>query len=85
MEDEVEGLKLRVSSLETQLNEQVYLPIQRQSYEETISGLMRERRMRHEEEQIRRQHDESKLENMLDRLNKTRALCRENTRGSKAN
>lgn len=41
---------------------------------------MRERRMREEEVKVRLEHDDEKIANLIDRLNKTRAVCRENTR-----
>ena len=41
---------------------------------------MKERRVRLEEEKLRQQHDQRKIENLLDRLDKSRTLCRENTR-----
>ena len=79
MEDEVEGLKLTVSSLETQLQEQ------KDAYDNAISGLLKERRVRQEEERIRREYDETRIEELLEKISKMRTLCRENTRGIKFN
>ncbi|KAI8911664.1 hypothetical protein EDD86DRAFT_189111 [Gorgonomyces haynaldii] len=74
LEDEVQGLKLQVSSLETQLSEQ------KEAYDAIIAGLQKEKRIRLEEEKIRRDHDHQKVESLMERLDKSRALCRENTR-----
>ena len=79
LEDEVEGLKLTVSSLETQLQEQ------KDAYDNAISGLLKERRVRQEEERIRREYDETRIEELLEKISKMRTLCRENTRGIKFN
>jgi hypothetical protein len=47
-----------------------------------MTSLTRERRIREEETKIRQSYDDEKIESLLDRLNKTRAVCRENTRGT---
>eukprot|EP00842_Homolaphlyctis_polyrhiza_P005504 jgi/Hompol1/5955/HPOL_004774-RA len=74
LEDEVQGLRLQNSSLQTQLDEQ------RQAYEATIAGLMKDRRTRTEEERIRREYDNQRVEELLDKVKRLRTLCRENTR-----
>ncbi|TPX69535.1 hypothetical protein CcCBS67573_g06820 [Chytriomyces confervae] len=74
LEDEIEGLKLKISSLYTQLDEQ------KQSYEETIAGLERDRKTLLEEENIRRKHEAKKMEEMLDKSDNLRQLNRENVR-----
>jgi hypothetical protein len=75
LEDEVEGLKLTVSSLETQLQEQ------KDAYDNAMAGLLKERRIRQEEERIRRDYDEARIEELLEKVSMMRTLCRENTRG----
>ncbi len=75
MEDEVEALKLNVASLHTQIDEQ------KDAYENAITGLLKERRVRQEEERIRRDYDESRIEALMEKLTRMRTLCRENTRG----
>nr|KAJ3421820.1 Coiled-coil domain-containing protein 77 [Polyrhizophydium stewartii] len=74
LEDEVQGLRLNVSSLQTQLDEQ------RKAYDATISGLMKDRRSLMEQERIRREHDAAKIDELLEKVKKLRVLCRENTR-----
>lgn len=69
------GLKLTISSLETQLQEQ------KDAYENAMSGLLKERRVRQEEERIRRDYDEQRVETLMEKVSKMRTLCRENTRG----
>lgn len=76
LEDEVEGLKLTVSSLETQLQEQ------KDAYDNAMAGLLKERRTRQEEERIRRDYDEARIEELLEKVSRMRTLCRENTRGN---
>ncbi|KAI8618983.1 hypothetical protein BC830DRAFT_1106272 [Chytriomyces sp. MP71] len=74
LEDEIEGLKLQVSSLHTQLDEQS------KSYEETIAGLQRDRKTLLEEESIRRAHEAKKMEELLEKSDNLRQLNRENVR-----
>ncbi|ORY48279.1 hypothetical protein BCR33DRAFT_714666 [Rhizoclosmatium globosum] len=74
LEDEIESLRLTVSSLHTQLDEQ------KKSYEEIIAGLHRDRKVLLEEEKIRRQHEERKMEDLLDKVDNLRQLNRENVR-----
>ncbi|KAJ3322404.1 Coiled-coil domain-containing protein 77 [Boothiomyces sp. JEL0866] len=74
LEDEVEGLKLTISSLQTQIEEQ------KATYEEAISGLMKERRLREDEEKARRDFEEEKIESLTKKLTQMRLLCRENTK-----
>ncbi|KAJ3276464.1 Coiled-coil domain-containing protein 77 [Terramyces sp. JEL0728] len=68
LEDEAEGLKLTISSLQTQLEEQA------------IAGLMKERRLREDEEKARRDFEEEKIESLTKKLAQMRLLCRENTK-----
>ncbi|KAH6591237.1 hypothetical protein BASA50_008815 [Batrachochytrium salamandrivorans] len=74
LEDEVQGLKLTVSALQTQLDEQ------RKAYDDTLSGLMKDRSNKTEEERVRREYDAVKVEEYLSTIKKLRTLCRENTR-----
>jgi uncharacterized protein YgiM (DUF1202 family) len=74
LEDEVQGLQLTVSSLESQLSDQ------KQAFQDKIDNLEREKRLRMQEEAIRSQHDRAKIEALMERLNNARALCRENTK-----
>ncbi|KAJ3276478.1 Coiled-coil domain-containing protein 77 [Terramyces sp. JEL0728] len=74
LEDEAEGLKLTISSLQTQLEEQ------NTTYEEAIAGLMKERRLREDEEKARRDFEEEKIESLTKKLAQMRLLCRENTK-----
>lgn len=93
LEDEVEALKLTVTSLRTQLDEQVCTPRailmgfrinllqQAKSYQGTIAGLLRDRQTQMEEERARREHEAQKSSDLMDKVQKLRALCRENIRG----
>ncbi|KAJ3304372.1 Coiled-coil domain-containing protein 77 [Kappamyces sp. JEL0829] len=74
LEDEVEALKLTVSSLQTQVDEQ------KDAYENAMAGLLKERRLRQEEDRIRREYDEARIESLMEKLTRMRTLCRENTR-----
>ncbi|OAJ38725.1 hypothetical protein BDEG_22631 [Batrachochytrium dendrobatidis JEL423] len=74
LEDEVQGLRLTVLSLQTQLDEQ------KKGFDETISGLMKDRKNMIEEERVRREYDAAKIEEHLATIKKLRILCRENTR-----
>ncbi|KAJ3124676.1 Coiled-coil domain-containing protein 77 [Physocladia obscura] len=74
LEDEIESMKLTISSLQTQLEEQ------KKSYEEIIIGLHRDRQTLLEEEQIRRAHESKKMEQLLDKNDNLRQLNRENVR-----
>lgn len=75
MEDEIEALKLTNSSLQTQLDEQ------RLAYDSAMDGLLKERRIKQEEDRLRREYDEERIETLMDKVYKMRTLCRENTRG----
>jgi hypothetical protein len=75
MEDEIEALKLNNSSLQTQLDEQ------RIAYDAAMDGLLKERRIKQEEAKLRQEYDEEKITSLMDKLQKMRTLCRENTRG----
>ncbi|KAJ3281843.1 Coiled-coil domain-containing protein 77 [Borealophlyctis nickersoniae] len=77
LEDEVVALKLKLASLQTQLDEQ------KEHYEATIADLMRDRKTRMEEEKVRREHEAQKIGELTDKVHRLRALCRENTRGLK--
>ncbi|KAI9352724.1 hypothetical protein BDR26DRAFT_1002869 [Obelidium mucronatum] len=74
LEDEIESMRLTISSLHTQLDEQ------KKSYEEIIAGLNRDRRVLLEEEQIRREHEAKKMGELLDKTDNLRQLNRENVR-----
>ncbi|KAJ3262619.1 Coiled-coil domain-containing protein 77 [Boothiomyces macroporosus] len=50
------------------------------TYEEAISGLMKERRLREDEEKARRDYEEEKIEALTKKLAQMRLLCRENTK-----
>lgn len=74
MEDEIEALKLTVTSLRAQLSEQ------KKSYEETIQGLLHDRRTRMEEEKARKKYEADRIDDLTKKVEKLRVLCRENTR-----
>ncbi|KAJ3027291.1 UNVERIFIED_CONTAM: Coiled-coil domain-containing protein 77 [Siphonaria sp. JEL0065] len=74
LEDEIESMRLTISSLHTQLDEQ------KKSYEEIIAGLHRDRKVLLEEERIRREHESKKMEDLLDKTDNLRQLNRENVR-----
>ncbi|KAI9093069.1 hypothetical protein DFS34DRAFT_652657 [Phlyctochytrium arcticum] len=71
-DDEIESLRVNLASLRTQLEEQT------QMYEATIAGLKRDRQTRMDEEKSRRQYESQKIEDLMEKLQKLRALCREN-------
>ena len=75
LEDEIQGLLLKISAFETQLDEQ------KNAYETTIAGLMRDRAKQLENDKIRREHDVEKIEKLQEKLGTLRGLCRENTKG----
>ncbi|KAJ1342159.1 hypothetical protein BSLG_003286 [Batrachochytrium salamandrivorans] len=68
LEDEVQGLKLTVSALQTQLDEQ------RKAYDDTLSGLMKDRSNKTEEERVRREYDAVKVEEYLSTIKKLQLL-----------
>ncbi|KAI9001951.1 hypothetical protein BC832DRAFT_593803 [Gaertneriomyces semiglobifer] len=74
VEDELAALRLTVTALRTQLTEQ------QQSYEATIAGLLRDRQTHLEEEKARRENESHKIDELMQKLAKLRALCRENVR-----
>ncbi|TPX71511.1 hypothetical protein SpCBS45565_g01048 [Spizellomyces sp. 'palustris'] len=74
MEDEIEALKLTVTSLRTQLEEQG------RAYETTVAALKRDRQTQIDEEKARREHESQRISELLEKLQKLRALCRENIR-----
>ncbi|KNC97914.1 uncharacterized protein SPPG_09420 [Spizellomyces punctatus DAOM BR117] len=74
MEDEIEALKLTVTSLRTQLEEQG------RAYEATVAALKRDRQTQIDEEKARREHESQRISELLEKLQKLRALCRENIR-----
>lgn len=75
LEDEIEAYRLQLESALTQIEEQ------RSVYDETIANLVKDRTIKMQEEKVRRQHDQSKIEDYMKQVDKLRALCRENTRG----
>ncbi|KAI8807151.1 hypothetical protein BJ742DRAFT_813626 [Cladochytrium replicatum] len=74
LEDEIEGLKLNVSALQTQLEEQ------RTLYEQTISTLSRDREQQAKEDRLWQQHDSQVIAELQDTNRRLRTLCRENTK-----
>jgi coiled-coil domain-containing protein 77 len=76
LEDEVEGLKLELSSMEAQLEEQ------KEAFDNTVNGLIKERNIKQEEEIARRNFYEDQTKALLEKLSRMRTLCRENTRGT---
>ncbi|TPX51280.1 hypothetical protein SeMB42_g00278 [Synchytrium endobioticum] len=74
MEDEAEALKIKASALQTQLDEQ------KRAYEDHIENLKKDRTVQMEEERVRRRHEASRIEELVRKLHRLRALCRENTR-----
>ncbi|KAJ3417218.1 hypothetical protein HDV05_006424 [Chytridiales sp. JEL 0842] len=74
LEDEIQSMKLTITALHTQLDEQ------RKSYEETIAGLKRDRRTLLDEERVRRENEATKSGELMDKLDKLRSLNRENIR-----
>ncbi|KAI8899652.1 hypothetical protein BC833DRAFT_585028 [Globomyces pollinis-pini] len=74
LEDEVQGLKLTVSSLQAQVQEQ------KLNFDNTMDAIMKERRLKLEEERARSDYNENKIKGLMDTLAKMRTLCRENTR-----
>jgi hypothetical protein len=75
LEDEIEAHRLQLESALTQIEEQ------RSVYDETIANLVKDRTIKMQEEKVRRQHDQSRIEDYMKQVDKLRALCRENTRG----
>ncbi|KAJ3201562.1 Coiled-coil domain-containing protein 77 [Entophlyctis luteolus] len=74
LEDEIESLKLTISSLHTQLDEQ------NKAHQEIVAGLQRDRQTLLEEENIRRGHEAKKMESLLEKNDSLRQLNRENVR-----
>ncbi|TPX62336.1 hypothetical protein PhCBS80983_g00448 [Powellomyces hirtus] len=74
LSDEIEGLKLTVSSLRAQLADQA------KNHEATVAGLMRDRQAAMDAEQARREHEAAQIGTLMDKVGKLRALCRENIR-----
>jgi coiled-coil domain-containing protein 77 len=74
LEDEVEGLKLTILSLKTQLEEQKVIA------EASANGLLKEQRLIHEQNKSRQEYYEGQVKDLMEKLNKMRVLCRENTR-----
>ncbi|KAJ3057258.1 Coiled-coil domain-containing protein 77 [Rhizophlyctis rosea] len=66
--------QLRLVALQTQLEEQ------RVHYESIIDHLMKDRKARMEEERVRHEHEAERIGNLMDKVHRMRALCRENTR-----
>ena len=54
--------------------------MQKSASDAAISGLLKERRLRDEEEKARREFQEDQIKQLLEKVMKMRALCRENTR-----
>ncbi|KAJ3079118.1 Coiled-coil domain-containing protein 77 [Quaeritorhiza haematococci] len=74
LEDEIEALRFTTESLKTQLEEQ------RKSYEDRIAHLLKEKNARVQEENLRRQQDNEKIEGLMNQVHRLRSLCRENTK-----
>ncbi|TPX36904.1 hypothetical protein SmJEL517_g00870 [Synchytrium microbalum] len=74
LEDECEALKIKVSALQTQLDEQKH------AYEDSIENLKKDRSAQMEEEKIRRRHESARIEELMRKVHRLRTLCRENTR-----
>ncbi|KAJ3116471.1 Coiled-coil domain-containing protein 77, partial [Nowakowskiella sp. JEL0407] len=74
LEDEIEGLKLTVLGLQTQLDEQ------RSFYGQSIAQLKRDKEFHFQEHQAWFEQQSQKCEELLDSNRKLRSLCRENTR-----
>lgn len=74
LEDEIEALKLTVTSLRAQLDEQ------KRNGDETVLALLDEQRVRLKEEKARRQYEAERIDQLTKKVDKLRVLCRENTR-----
>ncbi|KAJ3171579.1 Coiled-coil domain-containing protein 77 [Geranomyces variabilis] len=74
LSDEVEGLKLTVSSLRAQFADQA------RNHEATVAGLLRDRAAAADAERARREHQAEQIGHLQDKVAKLRALCRENIR-----
>ncbi|KAI9343889.1 hypothetical protein DFJ73DRAFT_941775, partial [Zopfochytrium polystomum] len=74
LEDEIEALRLTVSSLHTQMDEM------QRHYEETIAGYQRDRKTVIEEQRVRREHDAKKISELTEKVHSLRLLNRENIR-----
>ncbi|KAJ3036047.1 Coiled-coil domain-containing protein 77 [Rhizophlyctis rosea] len=70
----IQSMQLRLVALQTQLEEQ------RAHYESVIDHLLRDRKTRVEEEKVRREYEARRIEEFMEKLNRFRALSRENTR-----
>jgi hypothetical protein len=77
LEDEVEGLKLTILSLKTQLEEQKSIS------DAAMSGILKEQRLIQEQNKVKQEYYESQVKELMEKLNKMRSLCRENTKGIK--
>ncbi|KAJ1562742.1 Coiled-coil domain-containing protein 77 [Nowakowskiella sp. JEL0078] len=74
LEDEIEGLKLNLTAVQTQLDEQ------RTFYEQTISQLKRDRELSSQEHKVWLEQSKQKSAELLESNRRLRTLCRENTR-----
>lgn len=90
LEDEVEALKLKVSSLEAQLEDQALFNLTLETINGCNSCWIFKRKtvlcsnlssLHQEEYRARQEADEGKIAELVTKLSKMRNLCRENTRG----
>ncbi|KAL6617321.1 hypothetical protein U3516DRAFT_812058 [Neocallimastix sp. 'constans'] len=72
--DEIEGLRLTISQLQTQIDDQ------RKENETYIENYKKERQLRINENNSQQQYYFDQIISLTDKINKLRSICRENTR-----
>ncbi|RKO96663.1 hypothetical protein CXG81DRAFT_27221 [Caulochytrium protostelioides] len=73
-EDELTALRMRAEAMQIQREEE------RKAYEEAVEGLLRDRRIREDEEKVRRHQEADRISELTQQIHRLRALNRENTR-----